>query len=108
MTLSTHTMAFALHSTAALAPARRVAPRRGRTVAPRASARPEADVAETPIALARAMRKARDAAVALAASAAVLSCARTRGIAALPARAGDLLGPQFSKLPRPPAPNNQH
>ena len=75
MTLSTRTMAFALHSTAALAPARRVAPRRGRTVAPRASARPEADVAETPIALARAMRKARDAAVALAASAAVLSCA---------------------------------
>lgn len=75
VTLSTHTMAFALHSTAALAPARRVAPRRGRTVASRASARPEADVAETPIALARAMRKARDAAVALAASAAVLSCA---------------------------------
>ena len=75
VTLSTRTMAFALHSTAALAPARRVAPRRGRTVAPRASARPEADVAETPIALARAMRKARDAAVALAASAAVLSCA---------------------------------
>lgn len=32
-------------------------------------------MAETPIALARAMRKARDAAVALAASAAVLSCA---------------------------------
>ena len=37
-----------------------------------------------------------------------LACARTRGIAAIPARAGDLLGPQFSKLPRPPAPNNQH
>ena len=68
-------MAFALTSTTALAPARRVAPRRSRTVAPRASARPDADVAETPNALARALRTARDASVALAASAAVLSCA---------------------------------
>ena len=56
-------MPFTLTSTAALAPARRVELRRGRTVAPRASARPDADVAT---------RTARDAAVALAASAAVL------------------------------------
>ena len=63
MTLSTRTMPFTLTSTAALAPARRVELRRGRTVAPRASARPDADVAT---------RTARDAAVALAASAAVL------------------------------------
>ena len=63
MTLSTRTMPFTLTSTAALAPARRVELRRGRTVAHRASARPDADVAT---------RTARDAAVALAASAAVL------------------------------------
>ena len=63
MTLSTRTMPFTLTSTAALAPARRVELRRGRTVAPRASARPDADVAT---------RTARDGAVALAASAAVL------------------------------------
>jgi hypothetical protein len=78
-------MAFALHSTAALAPARPVAPRRGRSVAPRAAARPDADVAETPIALSRATRTARDAALALAASAAVLvsagpAAARLEGV----------------------------
>ena len=51
-------------------PARPVAPRRGRTVAPRAAARPDADVAETPIAPARDADRAD--ALALAASAAVL------------------------------------